>query len=247
MGIALGVGNYSLGIWNSLGQSLVLQVIISFLIGYPLMVVGINADNWLPESRSTFQRFAGLVILFGIIGFIGSEGQLLANHLLFDQQGYLPLQAGGVYLFNGILTVVLGFMTLNWAIPKMDLPTTSPGAEALLPQEEMLVKIPLRKGETTTFKLLDDVTYFEAYDNYSFLHDTKGERSLCNYALAQLEPRLEGRFVRVHRKYLINKDKISSITPHFKGRFVISFTNTAGSTLTSGSSYSEVVKELMRL
>lgn len=226
---------------------MVLQVTISTIVGYSLLVICYNERNWWRHDLPAVYRYGSLTSLFLLIGFVGSEIQLLANYLLFPQVEYAPFQAGGVYLFNGILAAILGFMTLKWVASETKTEPTQP-VDAL-PQtvETALTNIPLRKGEATTFVPLDDITYFEAYDNYSFLHDKAGNRNLCNYSLAQLEPRLTGRFLRVHRKYLVNVSRVTSITPHLKGRYVIVFADEAGSSVTSSSSYSEVVKELTRI
>jgi DNA-binding LytR/AlgR family response regulator len=92
-----------------------------------------------------------------------------------------------------------------------------------------------------------DVLYLEAYDNYSFVYDTAGDRYLCSHALGFMERQLGDGFLRVHRKYLIQKSRVSSITPHLKGRYVIEFDGAKKPTLISSSGYTEAVKSLFRL
>jgi hypothetical protein len=247
IGLALGLANYALGVYNSLGRSMVLQVIISLMIGYPLLVLGHNVGRYWPEGTSVSRQYLVLLPIFFFLGLFATEGQLLADHLLFNTKAYAPFQAGGVYLFNGILTGILGLMSNNW-LPEVPPPSAEPitPSPAIL-QTETLTKIPLRKGETTAFKPLEDIIYFEAYDNYSFLYDTDGQRSLCNYSLAYLSERLNDSFLRVHRKYLINTDQIASITPHLKGRYVITFTDTQSSSIRSSAGYTNSVKALLQL
>jgi hypothetical protein len=174
------------------------------LIGYPLLVLGHNAGRYWPKGTSVIRQYLILLPIFFLLGLLATEGQLLADHLLFNNQAYHPFQAGGVYLSNGILTGILGLTTNNWRpeIPQSVVENLVPAPT--IPPAEILP--PLRKGETTAFVQLEDITYFEAYDNYSFLYDSDGQRSLCNYSLAYLSERLSGRFLRVHRKYLINTD-----------------------------------------
>jgi hypothetical protein len=247
VGLALGLANYSLGIYESLGRSMVLQVIISLLIGYPLLVLGHNAGRYWPKGTPVFHQYLVLLPTFFLLGLLATEGQLLADHLLFNNLAYHPFQAGGVYLFNGILTGILGLMTNNWRpeVPKSV--EEDPVFAPTIPPAETLTKIPLRKGETTAFVQLEDIIYFEAYDNYSFLYDIDGQRSLCNYSLAYLSERLDGRFLRVHRKYLINTDRIAGITPHLKGRYVITFTDSQSSSIRSSAGYTDQVKALLQL
>lgn len=226
---------------------MVLQVIISLLIGYPLLVLGHNAGRYWQEGTPVFRQYLVLLPAFFLLGLLATEGQLLADHLLFNNQTYLPFQAGGIYLFNGILTGILGLMSNNWrpVVPKSAVENPAPSPAS--PQPETLTKIPLRKGETTAFMPLEDIIYFEAYDNYSFLYDTDGQRSLCNYSLAYLSERLDDNFLRIHRKYLINTDRIAGITPHLKGRYVITFTDAQSSSIRSSASYTEKVKALLQL
>ncbi|WP_020567788.1 LytTR family DNA-binding domain-containing protein [Neolewinella persica] len=247
VGLALGLANYSLGVYESLGRSMVLQVIISLLIGYPSLVIGHNARQWWPESTPSYRQQLWLLPAFFLLGLLATEGQLLADYLLFNVQNYRPFQAGGVYLFNGILSGILGMMLKSWR-PEALPPAAKTSVEAPgIPRQEPLTKIPLRKGETTAFMALEDIIYFEAYDNYSFLHDSDGQRSLCNYSLVYLESRLDDRFLRVHRKYLINTGQIAGITPHLKGRYVITFTDTKSSSIRSSAGYTDRVKALLQL
>lgn len=226
---------------------MVLQVIISILIGYPLLVLGHNVGRYWPKDTPVIRQYLVLLPIFFLLGLLATEGQLLADHLLFNNQAYHPFQAGGVYLFNGILTCILGLMSNNWQ-PEVPKPAVAPLVETpTIPPAETLTKIPLRKGETTAFMPLEDIIYFEAYDNYSFLYDREGQRSLCNYSLAYLSERLNDRFLRVHRKYLINTDQIAGITPHLKGRYVITFTDAQSSSIRSSASYTNSVKALLQL
>lgn len=224
---------------------MVLQVIISLLIGYPLLVIGHNAPQFWTKGTPRSRQHLALLPLFFLLGVLATEGQLLADHLLFNNETYQPFHAGGIYLFNGILSGILGLMSNNWR-PE----TREPEEEQSIPevpQTEPLAKIPLRKGETTAFIPLEDIIYFEAYDNYSFLFDVNGQRSLCSYSLAYLTERLQGNFLRVHRKYLINPDRIAGITPHLKGRYVITFTDVQSSSIRSSAGYTDKVKALLQL
>ena len=45
IGLALGIANYSLGIWPNLGQSIVLQIIISVVIGYLSLLACFNVRD----------------------------------------------------------------------------------------------------------------------------------------------------------------------------------------------------------
>ncbi|MEO0732703.1 MAG: hypothetical protein AAFZ52_07710, partial [Bacteroidota bacterium] len=151
VGLALGVANYALGVYENLGQSLVLQVVISFLIGYPILVLAETLRPPAPSFNRCFLVFAALCFL---VGLVGTEGQLIAQQLLFGGMDYALGQAGGVYLFNGILSVVLGTMTHRWL-------GETPAPPAPVPEE--VSKIPIKQGDKTELIGVEEVLYFEAY------------------------------------------------------------------------------------
>lgn len=239
IGIALGVANYALGVWDALGRSILLQVIISMAIGYPSIVLAANDEQLLPTNFSKWQQILLKALAFFLIGCFATEVQLLADYLLFSAEGYALFSGGGIYVFNGILSTILGLMTHRW----LRVNTIEPIVQN---EDVTLDRIPLKQGEGTVLYPVTDILYFEAYDNYSFLHNLKGERTLCNYSLAYLEDKLSGQFLRVHRKYLINPVRVAKISPHIKGRFIIEFTG-KGNSINSSAGYGEVVKGLLKL
>lgn len=65
----------------------------------------------------------------------------------------------------------------------------------------------------------EQVDWIEASGNYVRLH--AGSRShLARYSLSELEERLAGRFVRIHRGTLVNRSRVVELQPHFHGDYV---------------------------
>lgn len=63
--------------------------------------------------------------------------------------------------------------------------------------------------------MFSDIVYFEAYDNYSFLH-TAQKKYILGSSLKQLEERLsDTQFLRTHRSYIVNINKIDGIFTHY--------------------------------
>ena len=89
--------------------------------------------------------------------------------------------------------------------------------------------------------------YFESYDNYSFLFNISGERILTNNSLSELERKLGSEFLRVHRKYLINRNLIHQVQPQFKGRYTIYFKDKNKSSIISGASFAEVIRGIIKI
>jgi two-component system LytT family response regulator len=62
-----------------------------------------------------------------------------------------------------------------------------------------------------------DIDWIEAADYYATLH-VGGETHLVRQTLAELETSLDGRrFVRVHRRAIVNIDRVREIHPLFRG------------------------------
>jgi len=146
-----------------------------------------------------------------------------------------------------VLSMILGFMTHSWINLKSKKAIAKESLEEIPKTEENLSSIPIKQGEAILLYPIEDIIYLEAYDNYSFLHDLNGNRFLCNYSLIFLEQKLDQNFLRVHRKYLLNKNNIHQIKPHLKGRFIIEFKDKKRTTINSSSPYSDTIKELIKL
>ena len=253
VGVALGIANYSLGVWPTLGQSCVQQIIMSLVIGYSLLVVVSNAPNWFAKKKPATEYIL-LFCIFILIGFIGTEIENLVRSFLFQDGAYQFLGGGGTYLFNGILSAILGYGTYTLFQYKnksteTSLPKNNPTAQTIRPTKlkERIQNVPIKKGEVVTLFPVNEIIYFEAYDNYSFLFDIHGAKHLCNYSLAYLEKRLDDNYIRVHRKYILHQHQIVQIQPHLKGRFIISFKDQKKSSIISSASYTEIIKELIKL
>jgi two-component system response regulator LytT len=59
--------------------------------------------------------------------------------------------------------------------------------------------------------LLKDILFFEAYDNYSYVH-THDKKHIVSMPLIAIENKIASKyFIRVHRSYIINIEKIQGI------------------------------------
>jgi two-component system LytT family response regulator len=65
----------------------------------------------------------------------------------------------------------------------------------------------------------EQVDWIEACGNYVRLH-VNGRTHVARYSIAQLERRLAGRFIRIHRSTLVQRDRITEFQPHFHGDYV---------------------------
>ncbi len=72
-------------------------------------------------------------------------------------------------------------------------------------------KLPVSMKDRVALLDIDQVAFLRAEGHYSHVH-TSTERYFCNLPLAQLEPRLPERFVRVHRSYIVNIARASGVS-----------------------------------
>ncbi len=78
-------------------------------------------------------------------------------------------------------------------------------------QDAIFIKI---KDQLVKFEF-SDILYFEAYDNYAFLHTSK-KKHILSSSLKQLEDKLPNRlFLRSHRSYIINLSKVTRIFTNY--------------------------------
>jgi len=94
---------------------------------------------------------------------------------------------------------------------------TGPGPAPAGSAPERCERIAIRHGARTVFIALSDIDWIEAADYYATLH-VGGAAHLVRQTLAELEANLDPRrFVRVHRKAIVNIDRIREIHPLFRG------------------------------
>lgn len=243
IGLAIGIANYAIGFGVTLGSSLYLQTITSLIIGYGLLWIIANQKILFPKSAAPI-LYLWLGLSFVVTSLVASEIELINRAVLFRFQEYRPFSGSGIYIFNAILTCILGFSFTGLRAQK----NPSLETEQDLPKD-MNTKgfVPAKKGPDTLLINVSEIIHFEASDNFSFLTQDDGTKLLCDYSLLQLQERLTSQFVRVHRKYIINTHRIAKVSPYFKGRFIISFNSPGIADITSSASYTDVVKALIKL
>lgn len=82
-------------------------------------------------------------------------------------------------------------------------------------------RIMVEKGGRKLLLPVTDIQFIMAKDDYSYMH-AGTERYLSTTSLAQLEERLTPhRFFRVHRRYLVNLDAVTQLTPQPGGTLLL--------------------------
>lgn len=111
-------------------------------------------------------------------------------------------------------------------------------------EEKKMTSITIKKGDKLLFIKLEEVTHFEADEKYVTVYTNK-ENHLIEQSLSQLELKLPQEFIRVHRAVILNKNLVLDVQKYFNSRFVITLNNNRKSSITSGRSYNNAIKDWM--
>ncbi|WP_461148638.1 LytR/AlgR family response regulator transcription factor [Spirosoma pulveris] len=132
-------------------------------------------------------------------------------------------------------------------------PVSNPMSESVMrllaqmqPKKE-IYSISVKTGEKIKLVPLSDIAYFEAEDKYVFLSTLDGQKFLTTYTLTTLDEKLPDTFVRISRSVMVNRLKISEVHRHFDGKFLLAMGDKKGTKLTSGSTYTDTVRQLLEL
>lgn len=78
-------------------------------------------------------------------------------------------------------------------------------------QEEKVSHIFVQSNKKNIKILLDDILYIESIKDYIKIH-TEKDRLVIKHGISAFEDKLDDRFVRVHRSYIVNSDKVTAFT-----------------------------------
>ena len=107
-----------------------------------------------------------------------------------------------------------------------------------------MTSLTVKKGDKLIFLKLEEISHFNADERYVSVH-SKEDNYLIEETLTQLVEKLPDNFLRVHRGVIINTDFIKEVQKYFNSRFVITLNNSKKSSITTGRSYHEAIKEWM--
>lgn len=116
--------------------------------------------------------------------------------------------------------------------------------EQMRPKKEM-VSISVKTGDRILLLRLEEISYFEAEDKYTFLVTIEGKKYLTDYTLTSLEEKLPSSFPRVSRSFIINSRLVKEIQRHFSGKFVLFLEDKNHSKIESGTKYADAIKSLI--
>jgi two-component system LytT family response regulator len=130
--------------------------------------------------------------------------------------------------FNGSLHSVLD------AIKKME-PRQTP------------TSIPHKVGDKTVLVKLEQVIFFQAEDKYINFYNAEGKKFLSDQSLKILEEKLPENFVRVSKSTILNKNFVNEVHRYFRGKVIFVMHDINKTKITSGSTYSDIIKRTFDL
>lgn len=117
----------------------------------------------------------------------------------------------------------------------------------LFKTEKKISMLPVRVGNKLKLIDLNDVFYIKAEDKYAMLFQRDGRKYFCDKSLAQLEEILPTSFIRVHRSFIVHKEKIISIERIIKGRWLLTMDDESSTSIRTSDSYKDEFKRQLNL
>ena len=98
-------------------------------------------------------------------------------------------------------------------------------AAAARPPQQYADRIPVRDGARVFIVPVSKLEYVEAQDDYVALA-SEGKKHLKQQTIASLEAALDpSRFLRIHRSYIVNLERVTRIEPYGKDSHVAVLTS----------------------
>ena len=113
--------------------------------------------------------------------------------------------------------------------------------ENLQTKKDRLTRLVIKSAGRIVFLRVEEIDWIEAADNYVRVHAGK-ESHLIRETLQSLEKRLDsGQFLRIHRSFLVNLDRIRELQPMFHGDYSVKLAD--GTELMLSRNYREKLLE----
>jgi two-component system, LytTR family, response regulator len=101
----------------------------------------------------------------------------------------------------------------------------------------------IKTGDRIILLRYENIIYLEAQDKYVYAFTSDGQKYITDQSLTGMEEKLPSQFYRIQKSYIINKEKIKEMHRHFSGRYLFIMDDKAGTRLTSGRTYHDIIKK----
>jgi two-component system LytT family response regulator len=128
---------------------------------------------------------------------------------------------------------------------KVDSPIDVSGLQQIIQQFKAPQKasaLPIKTGDRIVLLRYENISYLEAQDKYVFVFTNEGHKHLTDQSLTILSEKLPPQFHRIHKSYIINKERIREMHRHFNSRYLFIMEDKAGTRITSGRTYHDAIR-----
>jgi two-component system LytT family response regulator len=128
---------------------------------------------------------------------------------------------------------------------KADSPINISGLQQIIQQfktPQKATALPIKTGDRIILLRYDNIAYLEAQDKYVLVFTNDGQKHLTDQSLTALSEKLPPQFHRIHKSYIINKDRIKEMHRHFNSRYLFVMEDKSGTRITSGRTYHDAIR-----
>ncbi|KOY87554.1 regulator [bacterium 336/3] len=118
--------------------------------------------------------------------------------------------------------------------------------QQMKPQKE-INSISVKIGDKIILLRLEDITYFEAEDKYTFVYTQEGKKHILDYTITYLEQKLPDSFMRVSRSAIVNKNQILELQKHFSGKYVLTLSDKIKTKIETGLKFGDNIKNILQI
>lgn len=100
----------------------------------------------------------------------------------------------------------------------------------------------IKKKDKIVLVDFEDIVFLNAEDKYVNVIMKNGKKHLMSTSLTQISTTLPNQFIQIHRSYIVNKNYVLEIQKSFKGKFTFQLSDENENKITSGETYTAIIK-----
>jgi len=216
-------------------EELARKVLVEFLAKHPEIEVVAECANGFEAVKAVAEQKPGLVFLdiqmpkldgFEVLELIGTEPAIVFV-TAYDEYALKAFEIHAVdYLLKPF--TVERFETALLRVKQRlggKVPSPVELATSARPPEQHLERIAVKDGTRVYVIPISKLDYVESQDDYVALC-TEGKKHLKQQTISSLEAALDAsRFLRIHRSYIVNLERVTKIEPYSKDNHVVVLSN----------------------
>jgi len=221
-------------------EELARQVLREYLSVHPEVELIAECSNGFEAVKAVSESKPDLVLLdiqmpkldgFEVLELIGADASAVIFVTAHDSHAIRAFEVHAVDYLLKPVSAARFEAALAHAKERLEgkgLPAAPPPAQlaaAARPPSQFLDRVPVRNGSSVFIVPVAKLDYVEAQDDYVALA-SQGAKHLKQQTIAALEAALDpSRFLRIHRSYIVNLERVAKVEPYGKDSHVAVLTN----------------------